>query len=146
MAMMLSPHPHDGTAEEGRRRTTSYKLSSKHMRTTKKCGGDPTSSSSTSSTWMLPTTLLPRGPSCDVQKLSQDLTNFMSLTTSLKKIGVEGIMKMWDFEGVKNPEVKFSQNKTKGSQGKRMTYNAVGFRVNINRNLLRVWWGSNTTI
>ena len=29
-----------------------------------------------------------------------------------------------DFEGVKNPEVKFSQNKTKGSQGKKMTYNA----------------------
>ena len=36
---------------------------------------------------------------------------------------------MWDFEGVKNPEVKFSQNKTKGSQGKKMTYNAVGIRV-----------------
>ena len=32
-------------------------------------------------------------------------------------------MKMWDFT------VKFSQNKTKGSQGKKMTYNAVGIRV-----------------
>jgi hypothetical protein len=39
------------------------------------------------------------------------------------KSGVEGIMKMWDFV------VKFSQNKTKGSQGKKMTYNAVSIRV-----------------
>jgi len=36
---------------------------------------------------------------------------------------------MWDLEGVKNPEAKFSQNKTKGSQGKNMKYNAVGIRV-----------------
>jgi hypothetical protein len=41
----------------------------------------------------------------------------------------KAFLKMWDLEGVKNPEAKFSQNKTKGSQGKKMTYNAVGIRV-----------------
>jgi len=45
------------------------------------------------------------------------------------KIEHKAFLKMWDLEGVKNPEAKFSQNKTKGSQGKKMTYNAVGIRV-----------------
>ena len=50
---------------------------------------------------------------------------------------------------MKNPEVKFSQNKTKSSQGKKMTYLAVGIRVKQYKQKLiesTIGWGSNTTI
>ena len=62
----------------------------------------------------------PKGRLGQIQSLLE--CGWYFTTPARVSIEFEGIMKMmWDFEGVKNPEVKFSQNKTKGIVAKERT-------------------------